>query len=259
VIAWPDPTFTMVPKFAVDAGLEARPVARGRSGAVDVERLVATHPALIYVASPDNPTGVTMPREDVHRLLESGAIVVLDEAYAEFDGAGLVAEAAHTPRLLVVRTMSKAFGLAGLRVGYAVGAPELLGPIARLRPPYRVGRLSEALAVRALTRDPAWMRSRARRIVALRERMLDALEALGFALPRSRANFVLVPVPDAARALAALAAAGVRARAFPGLTTFGDAVRITIGPWRALERAIAALSEFAPARTVHASPAETLR
>jgi histidinol dehydrogenase len=259
VIAWPDPTFTMVPKFAVDAGLEARPVARGRSGAVDVERLVATHPALIYVASPDNPTGVTMPREDVHRLLESGAIVVLDEAYAEFDGAGLVAEAAHTPRLLVVRTMSKAFGLAGLRVGYAVGAPELLGPIARLRPPYRVGRLSEALAVRALTRDPAWMRSRARRIVALRERMLDALEALGFALPRSRANFVLVPVPDAARALAALAAAGVRARAFPGLTTFGDAVRITIGPWRALERAIAALAEFAPARTVHASPAETLR
>src|SRR5262249_46604486 len=162
------------------AGLEALPVARGTSGAVDVERLKAMRPALVYVASPDNPTGVAMPREDVHRLLESGAIVVLDEAYAEFDGAGLVAEAAHTPRV-VVRTLSKAFGLAGMRVGYAVGAPELIAPIARLRPPYRVGRLAEALAVRALTRDLAWMRSRAQRIAALRDKMLDALEALGFA------------------------------------------------------------------------------
>jgi len=218
------------------------------------------HAALIYVASPDNPTGVAMPREDVHRLLESDALVVLDEAYAEFDGPGLIAEAAHTPRLLVVRTMSKAFGLAGLRVGYGVGAPDMVGPLARLRPPYRVGRLSEALAVRALARDRAWMRRRAARVAALRDRMLDALDALGFALPRSRANFVLVPVPDAARAVAALEAAGVRARAFPGLTTFGDAVRITIGPWPALSRAIEALAAFAPAKTMRdVPPVETRR
>jgi histidinol-phosphate aminotransferase len=259
MISWPDPTFTMVPKFAADAGLVGRPIERGPSGAVDVERLMAMRPALVYVASPDNPTGVTMPREDVRRLLESGAIVVLDEAYAEFDGAGVMAEAARTPRLLVVRTMSKAFGLAGLRVGYAVGAPDLVGPIARLRPPYRVGRLAEALAVRALTRDLAWMRSRVARIAGLRDRMLDALEALGFAPPRSRANFVLVPVSDAARAVAALEAAGIRARAFPGLTTFGDAVRITIGPWPVLERAIAVLAEFVPAKAVSVPAAETRR
>jgi histidinol dehydrogenase len=256
-IACPDPTFTMVPRLAAEAGLEVRTVARDRSGAVDVARLVATHAPLVYVASPDNPTGVVMPREDVRRLLAGGATVVLDEAYAEFDGAGFIAEAARTPRLIVVRTLSKAFGLAGLRVGYAVGAPETIEPLARLRPPYRVGRLAEALAVRALARDLAWMRSRAARAAALRERFLAALAALGFAPPRSRANFVLVPVPEAALATAALAAAGVRVRAFPGLTTFGDAVRITIGPWPALTRALRALAPFAPAkRAGDLAPAE---
>ena len=261
-IACPDPTFTMVPKLAADAGLEVRTVARDRAGAVDVARLVATRASLVYVAAPDNPTGVTMPRDDVRRLLAGGVTVVLDEAYAEFDGAGLLAEAARTPRLVVVRTLSKAFGLAGLRIGYAVGAPDTIAPLARLRPPYRVGRLAGALAVRALARDLAWMRSRAARAAALRERLLAALVALGFAPPRSRANFVLVPVPDAARASAALAAAGVRVRAFPGLTTFGDAVRVTIGPWPALARALRALAPFAPAgprRAGEPAPAEARR
>jgi histidinol dehydrogenase len=246
-IAYPDPTFTMVPKLAADAGLERRPVARGRSGAVDVERLIDAQAPLVYVASPDNPTGVTMPRDDVHRLLAAGMTVVLDEAYAEFDGPGLLAEAARTPRLLVVRTLSKAFGLAGLRVGYGVGSWPLVAPLASLRPPYRVGRLAEAIAVRALTRDIEWMQSRAARIATLRDRLLEALDALGFAAPRSRANFVLVPVADAGKVSAALAAAGVHVRPMPGLTTFGHAVRITIGPWAALERALATLAAFAPA------------
>ena len=261
-IACPDPTFTMVPKLAAEAGLEVRTVARDRSGAVDVARLVATRASLVYVASPDNPTGVAMARDDVRRLLAGGATVVLDEAYAEFDGPGLLAEAARTPRLLVVRTLSKAFGLAGLRVGYAVGAPETIAALARLRPPYRVGRLAEALAVRALSRDLAWMRSRATRAAALRERLLDALAALGFTPPRSRANFVLVPVPNAAAAAAALETAGVRVRAFPGLTTFGEAVRITIGPWPALARALRALAPFAPVgprRAGDLAPAEARR
>jgi histidinol-phosphate aminotransferase len=246
-IAYPDPTFAMVPRFAADAGLEPRPVARERSGALEVARLLATRAPLVYVASPDNPTGIAITRDDVRHLLDAGATVVLDEAYAEFDGDGFLREAASTPRLLVVRTLSKAFGLAGLRVGYAVGTPEVVTPLARLRPPFRVGRLAEAVAVRALARDRAWMRSRAACVAARRERLLAALAELGFDPPRSRANFVLVPVRDAAAATAALAAASVRARAFPGLTTFGDAVRITVGPWAALERALAVLAPFAPA------------
>jgi histidinol dehydrogenase len=245
-IAFPDPVFGMVPRLARDAGLEPRPVPRSRTGALDVERLIATGAPLVYVASPDNPTGVSMPAADIERLLASGATVVLDEAYAEFDGPGLLARAARTPRLLVVRTLSKAFGLAGLRVGYAVGGADAVAALARLRPPYRVGRLNEAIAVQALARDIPWQRSRARRAAELRDRLLGALESLGFEPPRSRANFVLVPVPDAARATAALAAAGVRVRAFSGLPTFGDALRITVGPWPVLERAVAALAALSP-------------
>jgi len=256
---WPVPTYSLFPVLARLFGVETVEIPLDADLGLPAA-LGTVDGRLRFVVNPNAPTGVWAAPEALEELLDPApGVVAIDEAYCDFAPASCIPLLERHPRWLVLRTFSKGYALAGLRVGYAVGAPELLGPIARLRPPYRVGRLSEALAVRALTRDPAWMRSRARRIVALRERMLDALEALGFALPRSRANFVLVPVPDAARALAALAAAGVRARAFPGLTTFGDAVRITIGPWRALERAIAALAEFAPARTVHASPAETLR
>jgi histidinol-phosphate aminotransferase len=114
----------------------------------DVEQTGRDAPALIYVASPNNPTGVDdAAREDVHRLLGSARSVVLDEAYAEFDGAGCRGGGAH-PRLLVLRTMSKAVRHRRAARRLRGGSPELLGPDrAVLGRPYRVGRLSEALAV----------------------------------------------------------------------------------------------------------------
>jgi len=245
-IAFPDPTFSMVAKLAGDAGIATHPVARDARGAVSMEALLATGARLLYLASPDNPTGLATPRDAIELALARGVTVILDEAYAEFDGPGWLPDAAGRQRLLVVRTFSKAYGLAGLRVGYGVGARELIEPIERLRPPYRIGRLAERAAARALCDDQAWMLTRVERIVRLRERLLHDLRQLGFDPLPSRANFVLVPLASLGPALDALESAGVRPRAFPALTGIGSALRISIAPWPVLARALRALGPFAP-------------
>jgi histidinol-phosphate/aromatic aminotransferase/cobyric acid decarboxylase-like protein len=167
--------------------------------------------------------------------------VILDEAYAEFAGGSVAASAPAHGRLLVVRTLSKAFGLAGLRVGYGIGAAALVAAVEKSRGPYKVSALSEHAAVAALTRDLDWVRARAAEAVAIRGRFARALAARGLSPLPSAANFVLVPVVDAAAVERAMRARGVAVRAFARLPRIGDAVRITVGPWSQMEAARDAL------------------
>ena len=242
-IAIPEPTFRMVPVFARASRLEIATTAPRADLSLDVDAVLAARPRVVYVCSPNNPTGLTVPRLDLERVIaESDATVIVDEAYVEFDGATVVDLIATHPRLLVVRTFSKAFGLAALRVGYGAGSAELISTIAAVRGPFQVNALAGRAAIAVLEHDLEWVRDMAARAVGSRETFIGEVEALGFPCYPSRANFVLVPVADAAAAAAAMRAEGVVVRAFASLPGVGDALRITVGPPAEMALALRALA-----------------
>ncbi len=245
-VAYPDPSFAMVPIFARMNGLQGIGIPLTSAGDLDPDALVATGARVIYLCSPNNPTGTRIPDATIERVIERApGVVILDEAYAEFmDGSeGFLSRAPSYGNLLVTRTLSKAFGLAGLRIGYATGSRALVGKVEKSRGPYKVNALAERAAVAALTHDMDWVGARIAEVRANRDRLTAALTALDLAPLPSAANFVLVPVRNAVALSRRMRDAGVAVRPFEALTGIGDALRITIGPWSLMEAALAALEE----------------
>ncbi|MDQ3264159.1 MAG: histidinol-phosphate transaminase [Myxococcota bacterium] len=242
VLACSDPTFSMIPVFATVQGAEVRTLPFAAGFELDVEALLATQAKVTYLCSPNNPTGTVVSAEAIRQLVDRArGLVVIDEAYTEFSDVTYAALALQRSNVLVTRTLSKAFGLAGLRVGYAIGAPELIAAVAKARGPYKIHTLAETAAAAAVTSDVSWMRAQAQEARTVRERLLLSLKTLGLAPLPSQANFVLVPVADATAVSEALAQRGIRVRALPRLTGIGDALRITCGPWPWMEETLAAL------------------
>ena len=137
----------------------------------------------------------------MEQLLEAargprGPLVILDEAYADFAPESLLAEAPGTPNLLVTRTLSKAFGLAGFRVGFGVATPAVAREVEKSRGPYMVSRLAEKAAVAALRDEDGWAKRTVEECVAVRERLFVALKERGLDPVPSSTNFILFPVPD---------------------------------------------------------------
>ena len=245
-LAYVPPTFSMVPAWAVANGLE--PVAC----APEVQALVASGARLVYLAAPNNPTGAMLPSGLLDALLANTSLaVVLDEAYVEFAAsASCVARAVAAERLLVVRTLSKAWGLAGLRVGYAVGALPLVAAIERTRGPFQTGGLVAAAAAAAVREDQAWLGTHVAGVRQRRERFVLALQRAGLQPLPSEANFVLLPCRgrsrpsrSASEVASSLRQRGVLVRALPELAGIGDAIRIGIGTDDAMARATAAVVE----------------
>lgn len=145
-----------------------------------------------FVGSPNNPTGSVMAEDDVVRLLDVGKIVVVDEAYYEFYGKTVVGLTKEYPNLIVLRTLSKAFGIGGLRVGYAVGDPETISLVNKVKPPFSVTSISEVAALAALD-DLGYMRECVGKIVRDRGMLFEKLSAK-FRVCPSEANFLLVDV-----------------------------------------------------------------
>jgi histidinol-phosphate aminotransferase len=246
-LAFSDPTFSMIPVFARLNGLEPVAVPLGADFDVDADALLATGAEIVYLCSPNNPTGVAVRRGVLERIVsEARGLVVVDEAYAEFAGASLAARAPALGNVLVTRTLSKAFGLAGLRVGYGVAAPAVVREVEKSRGPYTVGAIAERVAVAALGEGVAWMEEHAALAVQARQRLAGRLRAMGLVPLPSAANFLLVPVPAEPGAVALarrMRAAGVAVRAFPALPVVGDALRIHVAPEPQLERLLEALGE----------------
>ncbi len=248
VVRYAAPTFSMVEPLSMMNGRTSVAVPWSLALA-EPETLFAGDPVMVYVCRPNNPTGHLAPLEWVERVIDlagtSGPVVLLDEAYADFAGETLIPLAIHNPRVLVVRTLSKAYGLAGLRVGYGVGAETLIAEVEKSRGPYKVGRLAEAAACAALSDVEGWVTATIAEAVANRDRLSREMSARGVTALPSAANFVLVPVePDTAVETAlALRQCGVAVRPFPRCPDVGDAVRITVGPWPLMERFLAAWDE----------------
>lgn len=188
---------------------------------------------LIFICTPNNPTGTAVRKSDVETFLASvpdDVLVVLDEAYREFDVAdgspdGLEFALAR-PNVLTLRTLSKAYGLAGLRVGYAVGDPHVVTALRKVAIPFALNSVAQAAAVAALAaRDelaPRWAA-----VVAERDRVTAALLSYGYEVPTSQANFVWLPLRERAAEFAAHTEVHkVIVRAFPDAA---GGVRVTVG------------------------------
>lgn len=250
VIVSPDPSFAMIPIFARMNGLRSVTVPLTSAYDIDADAMLATDARIIYLCSPNNPTGASLSRSAVERVVERATgVVIIDEAYAEFASVDLSPFALENDRVLVARTMSKAFGLAGLRIGYATGAPELVAEVEKSRGPYKVNAVAERAALAALGDGLEWAREHVAEAKANRDRLTSELERRGLAPIHSEANFVLVPVANANARARHMRTLGVAVRPFEGLPAISDALRdsggsalrISVGPWDMVEAALGAL------------------
>jgi histidinol-phosphate aminotransferase len=211
--------------------------------------LVDEQTRLIFVANPNNPTGTWLGAAELRRFLEAlpeHVIAVIDEAYYEYARGEGYPEAlgwlGEFPNLVVTRTFSKAYGLAGLRAGYAVSSPEIAELLNRVRQPFNVNSLAQRAAMHMLGEEE-WLQSTCADTIAERERVRAALEARGLASVPSRGNFLLVRVPRAAECNEFLLRHGVIVRP---VANYGlpDYLRISIGTRAENERLLAGMSAF---------------
>jgi len=205
---------------------------------------------LIFVCNPNNPTGTAVGRDELVRFLlavPTDVVVALDEAYREFvtdpdvpDGLTLLAE---FPNLVVLRTFSKAYGLAGLRVGYAIaGDPAVAAALRQTQVPFAVTSIAQAAALASLEPDAEKeLLERVAEIAGERERVLGALRELGYEVPPSQANFVWLPLGEATTGWAA----GCEERRVIVRAFAGSGVRVTIGTPEENDRLLTAARELA--------------
>ena len=189
-----------------------RPANEGWSIDLDAVRMAARDASVVWLCSPNNPTALAEPGGRIEALLAALAadaagddrpapIVVIDEAYAEFVGASLVGLRATYPRLIVVRTISKAYALAGLRVGFALARPEIIARLNPYRPPGSVSVMSVTIAAEAL-KDDTILEANLERVARERVRLSEALRDAGWSVGPSVTNFVLADLGTAERAAA---------------------------------------------------------
>ncbi|MGH3359056.1 MAG: histidinol-phosphate transaminase [Nocardioidaceae bacterium] len=192
------PTYSMYPEYARNTHTRWVTGTRDDDFAVDPERaqalIAAERPDVVLLTSPNNPTGTALPLETVRTVCEAApGVVVVDEAYAEFrrDGTPTALELLDTnPTLLVTRTMSKAFALAGGRIGYVAAAAEMIDALRVVRLPYHLSAVSQAVACAAI-RHRAELLARVDELRATRDTLSERLRGLGLDVADSDANFIL--------------------------------------------------------------------
>jgi histidinol dehydrogenase len=237
------PTYAMFRIVSAMAGgrVEAVP---GAGLDLDQDRFLqrSRHARLTWLCNPNNPTGELLPAAFIERLAEaSPGVVAVDEAYFEFSAVTAAGLIARFPNLVVVRTLSKAFGLAGVRVGYAIAGPRIGAALRRVRPPGSISVVSEALGVQAL-RDLDGMRERVSRIVASRDTLSRQLTALGLQVHSSAANFLLVQTGGGAASW--LLRRGLVVRTFPKASPLAGFLRITVRAAPENARLVDALADW---------------
>jgi histidinol-phosphate aminotransferase len=245
------PTFGIYEFVIRTYGADVEEAPRREDFALDVDaaaRALAAGARLMFLASPNNPTGNAVSRQELERLLSDGTAVVVDEAYAEFAGESFAPLVGEHDNLIVMRTFSKWAGLAGLRAGYGVFPPAVAETIRKIKMPYNMNVAAQA-AVLASLEDRAGLSDNVKMIVSERERMAKALA--GFPWLRvhpSRANFLLCGVrglpPTELQARLRARAVLVRYFDSPGVR---DCLRISVGRPKDTDRLVEALSEIGAA------------
>ncbi|MDJ1371739.1 histidinol-phosphate transaminase [Gulosibacter molinativorax] len=251
-VIYPWRSFEAYPGMVTLTGATSVPVALRRDGTTDLDavlEVITDRTRLIIVCTPNNPTGPVLGQREFEKFMEkvpSDLLVIADEAYIEFvtDPNALNATRllADYPNLVVARTFSKAYGLAGMRVGYMLGHPEIMRAFNTTAIPFLISAQAQAAAL-AVMREPEAIRQRVNEISARRDEVRRALLDQGWPVPDAQANFVWLPCGAQTEAVAdILREGGIIARAFPG-----DGIRISIAEeesvtpllaacWQAIER-----------------------
>ena len=258
----PTPTYAM---YRVDteqrgAAVLAVPRRRDADWTLDIEatRQAARTADVVWLCSPNNPTAMPEPDGAIAGLLvgiladavadgRTAPIVVIDEAYAEFTGRSLVGLRADYPNLIVIRTASKAYALAGLRVGFAIAHPSLIARMNPFRPPGSISVVSVTLVTEALL-DDTILEANLQRVATERDRLAAALRAIGWSVGPSVTNFILVDFGSAERAetvAEGLLRHGLVPRTFPDGHPLADHLRLTIRSAEENDRFIAAATDIA--------------
>ena len=232
----PDISYSFYPVYARLYGIATREIALADDFAIRVDDYLGAGPnGGIVLPNPNAPTGIALPLGELRRLLDGnqGSVVVVDEAYVDFGAESAATLIDAYPQLLVVRTLSKSRALAGLRVGYALGQLELIEALVRVKDSfnsYPLDRLAQAGA-RAAIEDVAWFEATRARIIATRERLTAALQALGAEVLPSGANFVFARWPGrgGAQLAAALRERRILVRQFRQPARIADFLRISVG------------------------------
>ena len=198
-VAVPVPTFEMYSMYAKIAGAQiVECPLRKRTFQLDVDLILSSDPKMVFLSSPNNPTGNSFRRQDIMRVVqESDAIVVLDEAYCDFSEVGSCIDySKRLGNLIILKTLSKAYALPGLRVGFCIGSKEAIGPMAAANAPFKLNRFSEKVAIEALA-DDSFIRRTARMAKEERKWVSAELKKLGATVFPSETNFLLFrpPVP----------------------------------------------------------------
>ena len=258
----PTPTYAMYRVITDQRGARVvavprQPAAQGWALDLPAVRAAARTANLVWLCSPNNPTALPEPPGTIGALLGELAadaeadsrpapVVVLDEAYAEFVGGSLLGLRHGYPRLVVVRTASKAYALAGLRVGFAVARPETIAAIAPYRPPGSVSTVSVSIVTAALS-DERVLDANLARIERERDRLAEGLRAAGWDVGPSVTNFLLAGFGSAERAAAVaegLLRRGLVPRTFGAGHPLADHLRVTIRDASENNRLVAAAREL---------------
>ncbi len=245
------PTYGM---YAISA--ESNQTAVNKVLLLDSERLdlagiFATHPKLVFICSPNNPTGDLIPREQIIAVLEhfkDSALVVVDEAYIEFaPEASVVSLLSRYPHLVVLRTLSKAFGLAGLRCGFTLAAPEVINALKKMIAPYPIAEPVAQIAARALSAAGiAQMQQSVSTINKLRNDFISQAQQWPGVqkIWPSNANYVLLQVSDAADCVSALIKADILIRNQSSQLGLSQVVRVSIGNQDEMQRLQQAMQQY---------------
>ena len=229
-VVYPTPTYVL---YRTLAAIQEAPVVEvpfDDDFVLPVAALAEAGGALTFVANPNSPTGAAAPVRTLAYLADSlDGLLVIDEAYAAFAEADALDLVRRRPNVVVLRTLSKSHGLAGLRLGYAIAPPAVIEGLGKVKDSYNVGAVADRVGAAAI-RDTAYAEDVAGRIVESRRRLAGSLEELGCRVWPSQANFLLVrpPAGDAARVHRQLEACGVLVRYFDELA-LAETLRITVG------------------------------
>ncbi len=245
-ILFPDITYSFYPVYCRLHQINYRTVPLTDAFEIGIDDYLAPNGGIIF-PNPNAPTGRLLARAEIERLLVGNpdSVVVIDEAYIDFGGETAVPLVARYPQLLVVRTLSKSHALAGLRVGYAIGQTHLIEALNRVKDSfnsYPLDRFAQAGALASME-DHAYFESVCAKVVATRARLVAEMEALGFEVLPSAANFVFArhPARDGAALAVALRERSIIVRHFSDPARIAPFVRITIGTDSQCDALLAAL------------------
>jgi histidinol-phosphate aminotransferase len=242
ILAYPHPTYSLYPVLAEIGDVKVAEVPWAPDWRLPADALIASGARAIFFANPNAPSGTLVSREEVRALAARfDGLLFVDEAYVDFADEHCLDLVSSCPNVLVSRTFSKGYSLAGLRFGYAVAAPAIIEAMNKVKDSYNCDALSVTAATAALE-DQAYARDTWSRVRAERERVTAELTGRGWTVIPSQANFILATDPrgDGEAIYRALKARGILVRHFarPGLA---DKVRITIGTTEENDALLAAL------------------